>query len=1197
MQRRAVSLLLVVLTAGTTAGAAEYRGAVKVSGLPLPGATVSARQGELRVITTTDDNGTFRFPELADGKWTVEAEMLGFAPASREVTVAAGIAAGELELKMLGREALVARMAAGADAAVVVKAAAPVVSAPGAPAAAAAPAPVAQVAAAKPAAPVAARPKPSAGGGRQGQAGATPQRRAEFQQVNVNQSADAATLANDTSGMLRQEEAADLTQSAASAFVVQGSVSSAVGMQQQNDWGFRGPFGGGPEGMMGGGMGMGGAMGMGMGMSGPNGDGPGNMQQASAGGGPGGPGGPGGFSGRGGPSGGGPPGGFGGGPGGPPGGFGGRGGGPGGGGPGGGRGGDTRGGSTRGTTGRGGTTTGRPEWMGRTGSVAFGNSRRNPRAQYMGSLNMNVSNSALDARVYSVTGAAVDKPDYSNIRMGVMFGGPLRIPKLIKPEKQIMFTVDFNVGRNRTGTVSDPVNMPTLLERAGDFSQTQLGGAPVTIWDPLSGQPFAGNKIPASRINASSAALLKYFPEPNLPFAARNYQTSWQGENNTLSLNSRISNIRIKTKDRLNFNFGLQDSDSVSPNLLRFVDTGAGRGLNTGLQWTRNISSRLINNAGVNFSRNRQQALPFFANVANIAAQLGIQGTSQNPNNWGPPNLRFTNYSGLNDGNFMLNRSQSFALTESLLWIRGNKSFTFGVSYRKQQNNALSDSNGRGTYTFNGQATSAYAGGIAQNGSGWDLADFLLAVPATSSIRYGNPDKYFRGSGVDLFANNDWRISQQFSINMGIRWDYTTPATELYGRMVNLSLAPGFASVTQVVAGQGTLIKPDRNNFSPRFGFALRPIKGDSLVIRGGYGVYYNTSVYNQIASNLAQQPPFAQVLSVSGNISNPLNLQTGFLIPGGSTGLGTYAIDPNYRVGYAQSWQLSVQHDLPFSLFGTIGYLGTKGTRLDQQILPNSTAPGAVQSTLPQGYTYEISNGNSIYHAAQFQLNRRFRSGFMANTSYQFSKAIDNAGTGGRGQGGTPVAQNWLDYSAERGLSSFDSRHSLSIMGQYSTAMGRSAGTLIKGFRGKLIKDWTITSMLSMRSGSPFTATVGGNRSQVLGTAVSNTVRANATGLPVSVDGMLFNTAAFSEPLPGQWGNAGRNTIPGPTTLFLNSGLSRIFRIAERRSIDIQAQAQNVLNRVVITQWGTVLGSNNYGLGTNAASMRRISLSIRFRF
>jgi hypothetical protein len=455
-------------------------------------------------------------------------------------------------------------------------------------------------------------------------------------------------------------------------------------------------------------------------------------------------------------------------------------------------------------------------------------------------------------------------------------------------------------------------------------------------------------------------------------------------------------------------------------------------------------------------------------------------------------------------------------------------------------------------------------------------------------------------------VNDDWRLSPRLTLNAGIRWDYATPVTELYNRLVNLDIAPGYAAVAPVLSGEAgvysgslptALVRPNRNNFSPRLGFAWRPSTKGSMVVRGGYGIYYNTSIYNQIASNMAQQPPFARVLSVSSTLVNPLTLENGFLQASGLATSSTFAIDPNYRVGYVQTWNLNIQHDLPMGLFATAGYLGTKGTRLDQQFIPNSVPPGAAASAFPHSYIYETSNGNSIYHAAEFQLNRRFRSGIMARASYQLSKSIDNAGTGGRGQGNTPVAQNWLDLSAERGLSSFDSRHNLSVLFQYSSGMGRSGGTLVNGWRGTLLKDWTVSGNISLRSGNPFTATLAGNRSQVSGTAVANTVRADATGLPVEAAGILFNTAAFAQPAAGMWGNAGRNTIPGAATFSLNSSVGRIFRLGERRSVDLQWQAQNLLNHVTITNWGTALGSSNFGLATGAASMRRMTLNLRVRF
>ncbi len=1082
--------LVAACIAVTGLMASEYHGTVKAGGLALPGATVTASQGDKQMVTTTDPQGAFSFAELADGTWTIEVEMLGFERMARQVGVASDAPSADFALKFQTEESL----AAG--------------------------------------------------------------------QV-VKKAASAVTETPSTEGAITTEEIADLTPSSANSFIVQGSMSSALGMAQRNDWGM-GPPGGGPggPGMMGmGGPGMGGP-----GVGGPSTDGPAGAQAVARGA----------AAGSGGPGGGGPP----------------PGGGPGGGGP------PPGGGPGGGSPGAGGPPDGGPGgpppgWQGRPGAMAFGNGRRDPRNMYMAGANFSLDNSVWDARTFSVTGADVNKPAYANARGGVMLGGPLQIPKLVSAQKHVMFTFDLQFQRNRTGTISDPVNMPTDLERSGDFSQAS------TIYDPISGAPFPGNKIPASRISATATALLKYFPEPNLPFAGRNYQTSWSGLNNSYNVNSRISNIKIGSKDRLNFGLAYQGSNSVTPNLFQFTDTGSGRGINANLGWSRNITTLVTNNLQYSFSRMRQLSSPYLANRENVAAELGIAGTSQNPMNWGPPSLSFTNYAGLGDGNASLSRNQTSSVGDNLTWVHGLHNFTFGGDYRRQQFNQFADSNGRGTYTFTGAATSLLVDGVAQSGTGYDLADFLLGMPATSSIRYGNPDKYLRGSGYDFFVNDDWRIAPRFSLILGLRWDYATPVTELYNRLVNLDIAPGYSAVTVVEAGQRdrSLIRPDRNNISPRLGFAWRPLTNGSLVVRGGYGVYYNTSVYSLIASNMAQQPPFAQALSVASSAANPLSIQSGFLAAASEGIANTYAVDPNYRIGYAQSWNLTVQHDLPFSFFGTAGYLGTKGTRLDQQFIPNSVAPGAVESALPHSFIYETSGGDSIYHAAQFQLNRRFHSGVMAHASYQFSKSIDDAGTGGRGQGNTPVAQDWLDLAAERAVSSFDARHNLSMQLQYSTGMGMSGGTLTNGWKGALMKDWTVSGNISLRSGSPFTATVGGNRSQVGGTAVANTVRASATGLPVEVSGMLFNTAAFTEPVAGEWGNAGRNTIPGPTTFSLDGSLGRVFRLGERRNIDLQVQAQNVLNRVTITSWGTVLGSSNYGLASGAAGMRKITVNLRFRF
>ena len=915
---------------------------------------------------------------------------------------------------------------------------------------------------------------------------------------------------------------------------------------------------------------------MGMGMDGMG--GPGGMGMDGLGGGPGGDamgggrGGPG-AGGRGGPGGGGP-GAFAGGPGG----FGGR-GGPGGfgGGPSGGRG------------GRGGA--GRGPGAGRQGVASFGNGRRNPRQQYNGNAAFTLDNSVWDARSYSVNGQETDKPAYAKARATVMFGGPLKIPKLFENSKG-MFTFNYQLGRTRNGTTSTQT-MPTLLERSADFSQSIGAQGPVTIYDPLTGSPFPGNVIPMNRINTASLGLLNFFPAPNGPGYKYNFQTPITTIQNSDNLNTRL-NQTLSKKDRINGGLGYQGSNNTTPNLFGFIDTGSGHSWNANVSWGHNFTTRVINNLRYTYSRATSLTSPFFANRENVAAELGITGTSQAPLNYGPPTLSFTNYAALSDGNSSLTRNQTSATGDSLIWIHGLHNMTFGGDFSRRQNNRFADPNPRGTFAFTGLTTSNIVNGVAVNGTGFDFADFLLGNPDTSAVRYGNGSLYYRTTAYDVYATDDWRMSQMFTLNFGLRYDYTSPISDLFDRMVNLQVAPGFATIAPVLAGQssaypGSLVRPDRNNFSPRIGFSWRPIPKKSMVVRGGYGIYYNTQVYNTIANNMAQQPPYSTTLSIATNLANPLTLQNGFIVPAGQTYTNTYAVDPNYRIGYAQIWQVSVQNDLGHSLVGTITYNGTKGTRLDQSILPNSAPPGAKALPFPSGYIYEMSNGNSIYHGVTFQLNRRFRNGVSFNANYIYSKAIDNA----------VQAQNFLSTSAERAPSATNRTNVANFMWQYSTGVSRGGGTLANGWKGALMKDWTVTNNISLGSGLPLTPIVGGNRATTTGTGITGSVRANATGLSVTdaPAGEPFNFAAFTVPAAGQWGNAGRDTIIGPNQFSLNASIGRVFRLGERRSADLRFDSTNALNHVSFRGFNTTIGSNSLGLLTGPSNMRSLTVTLRFRF
>jgi hypothetical protein len=408
-------------------------------------------------------------------------------------------------------------------------------------------------------------------------------------------------------------------------------------------------------------------------------------------------------------------------------------------------------------------------------------------------------------------------------------------------------------------------------------------------------------------------------------------------------------------------------------------------------------------------------------------------------------------------------------------------------------------------------------------------------------------------------------------------------------------VSPDFRSIEAVV-GNG-LVEPDRFGIQPRISFAWRPVAASSLIVRGGYGVYRNTNVYQVIATQMAQQSPLSKSLSVQNTAANPLTLANGFVTSQGVTP-NTFAVDPGFSVGYVQTWQLSIQRDLPAALQMTAMYMGTKGTRLPQEFLPNTFPSGAVN---PSGYVYLSSNGNSTREAAQIQIRRRLRSGFTANAQYTYAKAFDNApllagGVVTANQGGAQIAQNWLDLSAERGPSSFDQRHQLSVQGQYTTGVGVRGGALLGGWRGAFLKEWTVASQLNVGSGLPQTPLYF---AAVPGTGVTGTLRPDVTGASVEAapPGLFLNPAAFRTPAAGQWGNAGRNSIVGPRQFVLNASLGRSFRLNDRYNVDLRVDATNVLNHVTFKNWNTTVTSAQFGLPSRVDPMRSVQTTLRLRF
>jgi hypothetical protein len=360
----------------------------------------------------------------------------------------------------------------------------------------------------------------------------------------------------------------------------------------------------------------------------------------------------------------------------------------------------------------------------------------------------------------------------------------------------------------------------------------------------------------------------------------------------------------------------------------------------------------------------------------------------------------------------------------------------------------------------------------------------------------------------------------------------------------------------------------------------------------------------------MAQQAPLSKSLSVENSAACPLTLANGFS-PCATTTADTFGVDPNFHVGYAQNWQLSVQSDLPAALQLTATYLGVKGTHGVQQFLPNTYPIGATSpcAGCPVGFSYRTSGGNSTRQAGTVQLRRRLRSGFTASLQYTYSKSIDDdAALGGGGpvtagsistsssQASAVIAQNWLNLKAERGFSTFDQRHLLNLTAQYTTGMGMHGGTLFNGWRGRFFKEWTVLSTITAGTGLPNTPIY---LAAVPGTGVTGTIRPDLTGQSIysAPSGLHLNPAAYATPSPGQWGTAGRNSITGPSQFTLNASLARTFRLEGKTNLDLHIDSTNLLNHGVFTAWDTTINSTQFGLPTAANAMRSLQVTARLRF
>lgn len=819
-------------------------------------------------------------------------------------------------------------------------------------------------------------------------------------------------------------------------------------------------------------------------------------------------------------------------------------------------------------------------------------------------------------------------PRLNRNQFGGNLGGPVRLPGVYNGTDRTFFFFNTELGRLITGTSGNRVLVPPIPYRSGDFST-----ASVTIYDPLTGQPFPNNIIPKDRINPITGGYLKWVPAPNFTEKAVNYiSPAASAPTNQDQYLGRVDH-RITEKNSLytTYIYNWQEGRSV-PTFGFDWTASRTRSQHASVTDTHVFSPALVNELRLGWHRRRPEQIfgTSYREEYNIANQLGVPGVSKDPRNYGPPTFWGTGYTlpsvrYIGPAN---QHNQIWQVADNVSWNRNSHSLKFGGLLFRRNFSFDEAFNPRGTFTFDGRTTSGGAKPVEEHA----FAAYLLGMATNATL---SPDPFANRMNhwwYSLYAQDDWRVTRNLTLNIGLRYDYFQPPVER-GKITNFELlgpVPGFIVSRQLYGGfppqdnlpdtpgypVRSLIFPDKNDFGPRFGFAWKTPWLPDLVLRGGYGLYYTQEITNSFTV-LTLNPPIVRNFSFDSTYDRPLPVDKVFLGSGSAVSgqFGTQSVDPRIRDAYAQQWNLTVQKRLPGSLYFDIGYVGSKGTNLvigfdgNRPIQPVIPGPGVapVASRRPfQGFggmSVAKSIGNSTYHSLQMKAERRVARGLSFIASYTFSKALSGMDQSTVGGGFfSDAVQDVFNLRAEKSPAAFDLRHRFSLAAIYDIGLFRSS---VSPPLRLLLGGWQIGAIVTEQTG--FASSVS-RIGDTTGTGISS--RPDTVANPILSRGersreRWFNTSAFALPPAGRFGNSRRHPIYLPGLNNIDLLASKSFRIAERNTFQFRAELFNFFNHVNLGAPGlSLLAPATFGRITSAvqgpgheSGQRVIQLALKYAF
>src|SRR5579872_785186 len=591
------------------------------------------------------------------------------------------------------------------------------------------------------------------------------------------------------------------------------------------------------------------------------------------------------------------------------------------------------------------------------------------------------------------------------------------------------------------------------------------------------------------------------------------------------------------------------------------------------------FSPRLVNQVtlGVNYFLQTFQDNNIGFNPVALGLNTGVTGG----NYIGAPTINITGFDFVGATQPAGRIDTTGHVTDNLSYTRGRHQLKFGGEYRRAILDVSYFNNVRGTLNFDG-TRGPWASDSSASSTLKALSDFLAGEPtnaAGATIIRGEPEPTFQINSLAWWFHDNFQVSPQLNVNFGVRWDYDGVLHDEKGVLANFFPGQGFANKQ--------LYPKDFKDYGPRAGFAYSPKFSKRIVIRGGYGIFFDSQSVNSfdsagssngattgIAYNPGGTNPVFQL-----NASNVL-FQSGVAVFGSAVPtppFGAFSISQGYRTPYSQNFNLNVQTQITSSTLLQVGYVGTLGRRLAvlediNQIIPGIGRPFAVQFPTLAAINQLNTAATSSYNSLQTSFRQQFWKGFSANINYTWSHAIDTAST-------FTTPMNSYNLQLDKGDSTFDTRHILTGFVSYEAPQWAH-------FAPRLTKGWQFHGLITYTSGSPINITDGKNIDQT----GENKDRPNLIGDPFANVPVLtntravqyFNIAAFQASPSGTYGNLGRDAIFGPAFGAVDFSVFKRTPITERIMSELRIETFNLFNRVNWANPNTNLSSGSFGRLTN---------------